>query len=355
MIKKVLFAAVILTATISLSGCIKIGQKTAEPSVQGGVFVSGDKGETWVRKVDLMTPGSIPGLIGDTGDVNVVEFKFDPTDSRYLYMGTAENGLFYSNNNGKGWIADETINSGFIRGIGIDPKAPCTVYVGVNTRLMKTTTCGRFWEETYKVPLPQLVTAVGVDYYNTNIVYVGLDTGDLLKSVDSGKNWERVKNFSSRVNNITFDKDDSRIIYIGTEKNYLSISRDAAGNFESTKEAMADFKDSARAIEVAQDAKSGELYYATGFGILRSKDKGVSWEEVKLITVPAKTDIYSMAINPKNGNEIYYATPTNVYRSVDAGATWSTWRLPTTRTGRAMAVHPDDGNVVYLGVRLYEE
>ena len=62
-----------------------------------------------------------------------------------------------------------------------------------------------------------------------------------------------------------------------------------------------------------------------------------------------------MALNPRNGNEIYYATETNIYRSLDAGATWTNWRLPTKRTGRALAVHPEDANVIYLGVRLYEQ
>ncbi len=352
MLKKTLFLIFIFTLVVGLSGCIKLSSDKEAEGNPGGVFISGDKGETWVRKVEKMTAGPIAETIGD---VNVVNFTFDPSDSRVIYIGTAENGLYYSNNNGKGWFEVEGLTSGFIRGVAVDPNNVCTVYVAVNTRLMKTTTCTRTWEEAYKVPIGELITAVGIDYFNPEIIYIGLDKGDFLKSLDSGLNWERIKNFPSRVNSITFDKDDSRHIYVGTNSSYLYRTMDGGATWEPLRENIEDFKDSGRVISLAQDQKTGSLYYATGYGILRSNDKGDNWEEVKLLTTPSRTNIFSMALNPKNGNEIYYATDTNVFRSLDAGVTWTNWRLPTKRTGRSLAVHPEDANVIYLGVRLYEQ
>jgi len=352
--KKTLLTIFIICLMVGLSGCIRLTREQESQANPGGVFISGDKGETWTRKVDLMTAGAIAGKFEDS--VDVVNFTFDPTDNNYIYLGTPENGLYYSNNNGKGWIHVEGISSGFVRGVAIDHRNPCVVYVAVNTRLMKTTTCTRTWEESYKAQSSQLVTAVGIDFFNPDILYIGTDTGDLIKSLDAGLNWERIKNFPSRVNFIKFDKDDSRHLYVGTEKSYLHISTDAGASWTDTREFMREeFNDSNRALDLVQDPKTGTIYYATEPWLLRSNDKGETWEEVKLLTVPKQTRIYSLAINPNNGNEFYYATGTNIYRTWDAGQTWANWRLPTRRAGRAIAVHPDDENVVYLGVRLYEQ
>jgi len=349
MFKKVLFSIFILTLVFSLSGCISFEKEEAVAN-PGGIFISGDKGDNWTQKIDLMTAGAATGTIGE---VNVVKIVFDPNDSSAMYIGTAENGLYYSYNSGKGWFSAPDISSGFVRSIAIDPKNRCTIYAAVNTRLMKSMTCSRTWEESFKVPVGQLVTAVAVDYYNPQILYIGLDSGEFYKSLDQGVNWERIKKFPSRINLILLDKDNSRHLYVGTDKSYLYRSTDAGENWESLKDQISVYKDSKRTIELIQD-QQGTLYYATGYGMLRSEDKGNTWQEVKLLTTPTKTNIYSMAINPNNRNEIYYATNTNFYRSIDRGQTWNTSRLPTTRYGRALIIHPEDGNIVYLGVREYQ-
>ncbi|HUT22065.1 MAG TPA: hypothetical protein VMX18_01500 [Candidatus Bipolaricaulota bacterium] len=350
--KKISVVCAAILLMISLSGCIKLGGDKQTDQNLGGVFISADNGENWGRKVDLMTPGATPGTIGD---VNVVDFTFDPSDSNVLYLSTAENGLFYSINNGNGWMPVDDLNSGFVRGVDVDSKNPCAIYVAINTRLVKSSTCAREWEDVFKVAAGQLVTAVTVDYYNSDMVYIGLDSGDFYKSQDAGKNWERLYNFPSRVNQIVLDKDDSRKLYVGTEKNYLYKSSDSGQNWQSLRDQLREFSNAGRSIEIAQSRQTGALLYATGYGILKSVDSGATWQEVKLLTEPDATKIFSMAINPKNGNEIYYATDTNYYRSADGGETWSASKLPTTRAGRALTVHPEDGNVIYLGVRSYEQ
>jgi len=352
MLKKICFGFIIFVFAFGLTGCVKFGDEKEAQGNPGGVFVSGDKGENWVRKVDKMTAGPIEETIGD---VNVITFTFDPSDPKAIYMGTAEDGIYYSYNNGKGWFEVPEISTGFVRGIAVDPEDRCTIYTAVNTRLMKTTNCSRTWEEAYKVPLGQRVTAVAVDYFNPNIVYIGLDTGDFYKSLDKGANWERINTFRSRVNQIILDKDDSRHLFVTTMQSYIYRSLDAGENWESLRENLSEYDDTARGIILTQDQQTGDLYYATGYGILLSNDKGDSWQEIKLLTVPSRTNVSAMALNPNNGNEIYYATDTNFYRSLDGGTTWSTWRLPTQRVGRALAVHPEDGNVLYLGMRLYEQ
>jgi len=351
MYKKTFLVFFLLILAFSLSGCVKFGKDEPVENNQGGVFVSGDKGENWIRKVDKMTPGPIAETIGD---VNVLTFTFDPSDPNTMYMATAEHGLFYSYNNGKGWFHAEGIKEGFVRGVAIDPNNRCTIYVAVNTRLLKSTTCSRTWEEIYKVPLSQLVTAVEIDYFNPNIIYIGLDTGDFYKSMDSGLNWERIKTFRSRVMDIILDKDDSRTMFVTTLKSNIYRSYDAGSTWENLGENLSEFKSTGYGKALVQDQQTGTYYYATGYGILRSPDKGDTWEEVKLLTVPDRTNVFSLVLNPQNGNEIYYATDTNFYRSLDSGTTWATWRLQTQRVGRAITVHPKDGNVIYLGVRLYQ-
>ena len=93
------------------------------------------------------------------------------------------------------------------------------------------------------------------------------------------------------------------------------------------------------------------LLYASQYGLLRSNDGGLIWEELKLLTPPSTTAIYSLVINPKNDREIYYATAKALYRSEDGGKNWITKTLPTSRSGKFLVIDFDETNILYLGVK----
>ena len=86
------------------------------------------------------------------------------------------------------------------------------------------------------------------------------------------------------------------------------------------------------------------------YGLLKTEDGGRTWQGISLITPPASTDIFAVAISPVNNQEIYYATASTFYKTVDGGKNWITKRLPSNARASYLAVDPLDPNVLYLGL-----
>ena len=97
------------------------------------------------------------------------------------------------------------------------------------------------------------------------------------------------------------------------------------------------------------------MYYANKYGLLKSVDNGATWEGLTLVTKPRSVKIYSLAVNPDDGNNVFYGTATTFYASTDGGASWSTRELPSTRFATALAVDPNAVGTVFLGSSTIEE
>lgn len=85
--------------------------------------------------------------IGPAGStVNTITHH--PTVSGLVYMGTLEDGLYYSLNDGLTWL---NVYQGpeWINFIIIDPNSPSTVLVGASGYLRRSTDWGRTWEEVF--------------------------------------------------------------------------------------------------------------------------------------------------------------------------------------------------------------
>jgi photosystem II stability/assembly factor-like uncharacterized protein len=98
------------------------------------------------------------------------------------------------------------------------------------------------------------------------------------------------------------------------------------------------------------------LLYVSQYGfLLRSKDGGATWQDIKLLTPPSATLIYSLAVNPKNEKELFYGTSKALYRTVDGGVNWITRALPTSRAVKFIVLDPKGPNTLYIGVKTVEK
>jgi len=97
------------------------------------------------------------------------------------------------------------------------------------------------------------------------------------------------------------------------------------------------------------------LILVSKYGLLKTADSGLNWEPINLITPPASTDIFSIAINPKDNHEIYYATASTFYKTTDGGQNWITKRLPTAAVATYMQVDPNDPNIIYMGLSNFNK
>jgi len=299
-------------------------------------------------------------------DINAI--TSDPQDSAAVYLGTVNKGLYYTYNVNNGWNEMKTLGQGTINDVKVDPKAKCTLYAAITNRLYRSLDCGRSWTQTYYDNNPGVsVTAIAVDHYNGENVYIGTSRGDIIKSIDKGVSWRTIQRVNESIARLIISPQDSRLIFVATVKNKIfsfnsstvTDAKDSANieknftveNWLDLGEVLKDFKLGTSFRDIVVCAADGSLFLATEKAIVRSPDKGVTWENIKLITPEKDAIINAVAVNPKNSQEIYYVTNTTFFRSLDGGVTWITKKLGTTRAGWELMIDFNNPNVIYLGTK----
>jgi len=346
------FFVPVLAMSLLGAGCLGIGGGSS--TADGGVWKTSDAGLSWTQSVAIpMATG-----VGSMAGTNVIDFVFDPQDHLALYIGSISNGMLFSYDGGVSWQQprETALRSGQVEAIAVDPKDKCTVYAVKTSQLAKSTDCSRtFNTEVYVESRPKVtLTDVIVDWYDSNVIWLSTSDGDVLKSTDAGTNWVTVARIESKIIKLLIDNTDSRIVYAATKTRGLYKTTDAGENWVDSSEGHVDFANSKRMITLVQDAASTTLIASSDYGLLRSTDKGDTWQALELITAPGDVDILILGMDPNDTNRIYYGTSSTFYSTVDAGVNWQTRKLSTSRIPTVMAIDFEDGNVIYLGGATFE-
>ncbi len=362
-------ALVLVGVTLLSSACtISIGSgglSGSNNANDGGVWLSADKGNTW-KQMSLIP--SVTGKPGSLGGVDVGVLTADPQDSNAVYLGTVGKGLYYTYNVNNGWNEAKGLGQGTVNDVKVDPKNKCTLYVAIANRLYRSQDCGRTWQQTYYDNNPGVnVTTIAVDHYNSDNIYIGTSRGDIIKSIDRSVSWRTIQRVNESLARIIISPQDSRLIFVTTVKNNVysfnsntvtnannsaDIDRNfAVDNWLDLSAVLKDFNLGANFRDIVVCAADGSLFLATDKAIVRSPDKGVTWESIKLIPTEKDAIINAVAVNPKNSQEIYYVTNTTFFRSLDGGATWTTKKLTTTRAGWDILIDMANPNNIYLGTK----
>ncbi len=357
-----LILAVIAVMVISAGCSITTSSSSGDGQKDASVFLSTDSGDSWRPMVSLP---STDGKTRNIADLNVNLLAMDPSDSLAIYLGSYDNGLYYTYNINNGWNYVNGLPKATISDIKVDPKNKCILYAAVANRLYRSKDCARTWVETYKEDdVNVLVTSVVVDHYNSRNIYIGNSKGDINKSINSGDNWRTIERVEEGIKRLISSPLDSRRFFVATTKNRIfsftsntdtdpGSSADIEKNFQISNwtdlnDVLADYNlgNTFRDIIMSTD---GVIYLATEKLLLRSPDNGITWENIKLIQPENRAEITAVAVNPKDPKDIYYVTNTTFFRSTDGGATWKTKSLPTKRAGRSLLVDFQNPNNIYLG------
>ena len=344
--------------TVMIAGALLLlgaGCGTAKQMApDGGVFKSGDGGETWRQSNAVPTTAGVRSF----STANVLSLVPDPTHAGTLYAGTADDGLFVSYTGGADWrrLGD----AASVRALAVDPTAPCTLYASVGNRVTKSNDCGRVWFSAFDVAKPtQEVRALALAPDNHNRLYIGLSDGVFLVSNDAGATGSVAYRFNALIRKIVTDAKNPARMYVVTEGKGLWRSNDAGNTWSDLREPLRTFAGNQTGWELAIDPEQNQkLIYASPYGLLRSENGGDSWTPIPLITAPGEARIYAVAINPEAPQEMYYsavvAGKSLLYKTVDGGANWRTKKLLTVRIPTTIHIHSEQPEEVFIGTYLQQ-
>ncbi|TAL20717.1 hypothetical protein EPN90_00165 [Patescibacteria group bacterium] len=329
------------------AGCISVSS-TAKTAAGGGVYKSADKAASWAQKSALPTSKGVQSIAG----ANIATFAFDPSDPKAIYAGTTNAGLLYSYDAAESWSRATGLLQGKVAAVAVAPKDKCTIFAAVGNRVLRSTDCNRTFETVYTDPRPEAtITALVIDWFKPEQVYLGTAAGDLSRSTDGGATWSVVRRWDDGVSALVVGAGDSRKLWVATRSQGISFSSDAGATWTDLRKTMDEFE-GARAFVALVEVRSapGALIHASRFGLLKSTDGGATWQKLNILTPPQSVTITALAVNPKDAREIYYTTASKFYKTKDGGGSWTTADLPTSRAATALAVDPVNDAVLYLGV-----
>ena len=161
-----------------------------------GIYKSIDGGFTW--HMVLHTKATITTL------------NIDKNNSQIIYAGNLEHGIFQSMDGGKQWhtlkdglplnvalnfswdIPPLKTYNGYIQALAIDPISSCIIYVGTLMGIYKSTDCGLKWNKSDKELPFYHISALAINFKNSNIIYAGTNVDGIFRSIDGGENWQPV-------------------------------------------------------------------------------------------------------------------------------------------------------------------
>lgn len=294
-----------------------------------------------------------------TGPTNIggriTDVEMPANDSLSLYIGTANGGIFKTNNFGKEWqpIFDDqpTLTIG---DIAIAPSQPETLYVGTGEAnggggsiaydglgIFKTTNGGKTWAS---VGLPNSgnIGRIAIDAQNPNRVFVAAmgklfannDERGVFRTIDGGKTWEKVLFIDNKTGAIDI------IIHPTQPKRLYAVLWERQRN------------------------PAQNMYGGANSGIWTSNDGGNSWQQLKKGLPTKDIGRISLALAPSQPQILYTSFTDSqgnfkqLYKSENGGNSWK--KLPAHHLNPkevyadygwwfgGLRVHPQNPDIVYL-------
>jgi photosystem II stability/assembly factor-like uncharacterized protein len=231
----------------------------------------------------------------------------------------------------------------------------------------------------------QLITALAISPFDTNVLLVGTQPGAVYRSEDGGKSWSNLhvpmkpfvttgffedpKSIAAstkvnrpaaqhwtRVTQIVFDIQDPSLVWAGVEIDGAWLSRDGGRTF--ARHATGLVSDDVHGFAVSING-SRTVFAATNAGLHTSADDRENWTFQKIdsewqytrtvLIKPDQPD--TMLLTNGNGAP---GTKGRLFRSEDAGRNWFDVRLPGQVESSVyfLAANPADPNLIFAAATL---
>lgn len=340
------FLILVLGLSLTAASCNLLGSSGAK-----GVMKSEDGGETYspVNKLEAK---------GDISKISTNSLVMDPNDGDILYLGSAS-GVHRTQDGGKTWKL--ILTGGRVGDIAVDASSTNIVYAagisGENGRVLKTTDTGETWKDIYTEPSKNNpVLSVAISRANAKILLAGLNSGEVIRSVDEGTTWQIVRDFGNPIIDIEYT--DSSTAYVLTQTSGLFMTADQGSSWtpveikvQTEGQSTVRLPTTRTFYDAAFDQRlKGVIFLASAQGLLRTVDSGVTWQLMSLPVTNQTLNVSAVAINPTNSNNLIIAIGSSIFKSTNGGVTWETKKLSTQQRVKQIIINQDEPNKIYLGM-----
>lgn len=297
-----------------------------------------------------------------------------------IFAGTQE-GLQVWRSRGGGWEEVEVeLAQGTVDAIDGPRSAPGTAYASVaGEGLCRTDDGGHHWRTVFQGN----VRAVTVDPSDPNVVYVGTEPIELYRSEDGGRTWEELSALQElpqevrarwtyprpphreHVRHIFVSSDDPEKIYVCLEHGGIVRTFDRGASWEDVSKGI-DYLDIHHIS--ATPGYPAPLFVATAQGFFRSDEPGNGWQRAEqgmtrnyfhdFVFLPADPPVMLVATADKSPG--HWDRPERaqgaVFRSRDLAASWERVGVNQGLPDRmlqmvwALTQHPEDPSRIYAGL-----
>ena len=328
-------------------------------SPQSGIYLSQDKGESWYRSGSLASGNNL-------GRTDITQLKYNPKDSRIMYLSTLGGSVLKSVDGGNVWNNLEDKNKVLspradIYSVAVDytlpnyqKKQPDRFYVAAYQEnyghIFKTEDGGLSFKDVYVAIKPNYaVFDVAIDPRKPNVIWAATGEGLLLKSQDYGETWQLAQEFGGILNSVIINPNNPGQMFVSSYSNGIFTSFDGGLTWTDESEGLNNFP-SARSVEKAiRDPYSGDIYLCTWFGVLKSRDGGINWEEINLVFPSDALPVLNVTFG-KNSQDVYVSAKNYIYHTEDGGKFWKVRKLGAAKSVLSLLADPQNPNRVWAGL-----
>lgn len=255
------------------------------------------------------------------GYVNVITAA--PSRPATLYAGLNVGGVFRSLNHGQTWQATGLRAGLTVRDIAVDPQVSQKVYAATLAGVYRSMDGGATWLGPFLGT--RSIAQIEVNPRDARVLFAGT-VGELFKSTDQGRTWKTFAGWPTGVTTIAFDPIRPTTLYAGTHEEGAWRSDSGGTTWKRIDNGL---PENLLIRRIAIDPRS-TLYLVgttTGRGrIFWSRDRGETWKPRDR----GLGDHYfgDVAVDPSNPAIVYVTTEHGLLRSTDRGASWNPVVLP---------------------------